>query len=476
MAGLTKILFFSLALLFVLKTCTSIDSISANQTIRDGETIVSDGENFEMGFFSPGNSRNRYLGIWYKKISNQTVVWVANRETPITNSSGVLRLNPEGILRIQNATDSIIWSSNSSGSVSNPVAQLLDTGNFVIRDKSDSNPDNFIWQSFDFPGDTHLPGMKVGKDLITGRVWSYRSWKSADDPSPGDFSALIDANGYPQNIWRKGSEIVFRAGPWNGLRFTGEPNMRPNLIYTFGFVLNPKEVYFHYELINSSVITRVVMTPSGELLRFLWIESSQEWTVYVTPKTDSCDRYELCGAYGSCNINNSPSCGCLEGFEPRIPEQWNVADWSQGCRHMTPLDCGNEEGFRKYSDKKLPDTQHSWFNLSTNLKECKQLCKSNCSCTAYANADIRGSGSGCILWFGDLLDMRDFPNNGQDIYIRMAASELSTVTSGGKISKALKQVKIIIPVISAVIIVLGLFLFYVFKRRNLMREGNKSKY
>ncbi|GKD34400.1 hypothetical protein Tco_1249909, partial [Tanacetum coccineum] len=35
----------------------------------DGETIVSKGKMFEMGFFSLGKSKNRYLGIWYKNIS-----------------------------------------------------------------------------------------------------------------------------------------------------------------------------------------------------------------------------------------------------------------------------------------------------------------------------------------------------------------------------------------------------------------------
>jgi hypothetical protein len=47
----------------------------------------------------------------------------------------------------------------------------------------------------------------------------------------------------------------------------------------------------------------------------------------------------------------------------------------------------------------------------------------NCSCTAYANLDIREGGSGCLLWFSDLIDIRQFNDNGQDIYIRMAASE-----------------------------------------------------
>ena len=34
-----------------------------------------------------------------------------------------------------------------------------------------------------------------------------------------------------------------------------------------------------------------------------------------------------------------------------------------------------------------------------------------------------GEGSGCAIWFGDLLDIRLIPNAGQDLYIRLAVSE-----------------------------------------------------
>ncbi|KAJ0489444.1 putative bulb-type lectin domain-containing protein [Helianthus annuus] len=60
------------------------------------------------------------------------------------------------------------------------VVQLLDTGNLVVW-----NRNRMIWQSFDYPGDTFLPGMKFGKDLVTGLQRSLTSWKSPDDPSVG---------------------------------------------------------------------------------------------------------------------------------------------------------------------------------------------------------------------------------------------------------------------------------------------------
>ncbi|PRQ54530.1 putative non-specific serine/threonine protein kinase [Rosa chinensis] len=53
------------------------------------------------------------------------------------------------------------------------------------------------------------------------------------------------------------------------------------------------------------------------------------------------------------------------------------------------------------------------------------LCMKNCSCTDYANSNIREGRSGCLLWLGDLIDVRNLTEkeNGQDIHIRFAASE-----------------------------------------------------
>lgn len=426
METITIFFFISTFLPILINSSTAIDTITLNQIIKDGDTIVSAGGNFELGFFSPGSSKHRYLGIWYKKISSetQTVVWVANRASPITDTSGVLKVVSPGNLVLLNSANHVLWLSNMSRSAANPVAQLLDTGNLVMRDGSDSNPGDYLWQSFDYPGDTFLPGMKFGINLTTGLNRFLSSWTSPDDPSPGEYTNKFHSDGYPQILMRKGSSIQFRSGPWNGLRFSGMPNLKPNQIYTFQFVYDQEEVYYKYELVNSSVVSRMVLNPGGMIQRFTWIDRTQSWVLFLTAQMDNCDRYALCGPYGSCDINNSPACGCLKGFEPRFAEEWDVADWSNGCVRKTQLECGNGDGFLKVSGLKLPDTQHSWFNVSMGLEECERVCLRNCNCTGYANVDIRDGGSGCLIWFGDLIDIREYAENGQNLYLRMAASEL----------------------------------------------------
>ncbi|GMH11941.1 hypothetical protein Nepgr_013782 [Nepenthes gracilis] len=420
---------FSISLMLIILTISdgnAIDTIDMAVPIRDGETLLSSGGKFELGFFTPGSSNHRYVGIWYKKISLLTVVWVANREIPLVDSSGVLKITDPGILSLINGNGHVIWSTNSSRStwVKNPVAQLLDSGNLVVREKNDENPENFVWQSFDHPSDIRLPGVKLGWDLVTGIDSYLTSWESSDDPSPGRYNYGIDRHGYPQLFITTGSVVQYRFGPWNGVRFSGIPGMKANQIYRPWFVFNQNQTYFTYELL-SSVICHAVLTQYGQEQRVIWNNLTQEWDIYLAAPADTCDTYAVCGAFGSRNIANSPGCGCLKGFTPKSPKVWNSGNWSDGCIRLTQLDCKTGDGFIKHSNVKLPDTRHSWYNTSMTLNECEKLCLQDCNCTAYSNLDVRGGGSGCLLWFGDLIDIREFADFGQDLYVRMASSELA---------------------------------------------------
>ncbi|TXG67186.1 hypothetical protein EZV62_008461 [Acer yangbiense] len=57
---------------------------------------------------------------------------------------------------------------------------LLDSGNLILLDQHSQ----VLWQSFDYPTDTLLPGMKLGYDHSTGISRSLVSWKSSQDPAP----------------------------------------------------------------------------------------------------------------------------------------------------------------------------------------------------------------------------------------------------------------------------------------------------
>nr|GMD80803.1 G-type lectin S-receptor-like serine/threonine-protein kinase At4g27290 [Ipomoea batatas] len=426
------------------------DTISSTQFLKDGNTIVSSGGIFEMGFFSPANSQNRYVGIWYKQIPYCTVVWVANRDTPITNTSSVVLkiTNPAGWLALVDGNDNAnIWHTSASRLVPNPVAKLLDSGNLVVTDANDDNPENFLWQSFDHPSDTHLPGMKLGRNFITGLDTTISAWKSENNPGMGEYKLSLDPAGYPQLILRKGRKEVHRSGPWNGLGWGGSRGIeKTGYIVRLSVVMNSNEVSTNFKVNNTSTLVRVVLTNSGSLEAYIWADGTGEWTRLLKVPSDDCDEYGYCGAYGSCNYDNYPFCRCLDKFLPRDLAAWDRADFSGGCVRRTPLSCGNgssSDGFVKYSGIKLPDTKFSTFYSSLNLQECEQVCFNNCSCIAYSSLDISNGEHGCLLWFSDLIDISVVPSDGQDqdLYIRMASSDLDhTSSSKGKKSKRLKLI------------------------------------
>ncbi|KAK2987257.1 hypothetical protein RJ640_017560 [Escallonia rubra] len=408
---------------------TAIDTLSPGQTLLDnGQTIVSASQTFELGFFSPWNSENRYVGIWFKNVQQQTPLWVANKNSPLGDSSGVLVINSSGnIIISNNATNTIIWSSNSSYSAatSNPVLQLLDNGNLVV--KTNVLGDSYLWQSFDHPCDTLLPGMKLGWNLRSNQEWYLTSWRTLQDPSSGDYTYRVDPRGLPQLVLRQGAQVQYRSGPWDGLRFGGGPELGKNAVYDPMFVSDSNNVYYSFVNNDNSIVSRFVVNQSGALNHLTWNERQNEWIVIITLRADLCDRYALCGPYGFCNVDRQPVCQCPDGFTPRLPEDWARLDWSGGCVRKTPLNCNVAPGFRRFPRSKLPDTAYFLVNRTEmSLVECREACLRNCSCVAYA----RTENSGCVAWLGGLLDVRDYSEGGQDLYIRMAASDLALAAQG----------------------------------------------
>nr|KYP43167.1 Putative serine/threonine-protein kinase receptor [Cajanus cajan] len=206
-----------------------------------------------------------------------------------------------------------------------------------------------------------------------------------------------------------------------------------NNTYIFGlnfglnFVSNKDEIYTTFSLVSDYVITRTVTNQSGSISRYVWaVGEDQDWKVYRSHPKEDCDTYGLCGPNGYCVSTQSQACQCLKGFGPKSPKKWNSADWSQGCVRNKPLRCKDKltEGFVKFKGLKVPDTTHTWLDESIGLEECRVKCLNDCSCMAFTNSDIRGRGNGCVMWFGDLIDLKQFETGGQDLYIRMDASEL----------------------------------------------------
>uniref|UniRef100_A0A2C9U8V8 Receptor-like serine/threonine-protein kinase n=1 Tax=Manihot esculenta TaxID=3983 RepID=A0A2C9U8V8_MANES len=420
-------LYFALLVLHRLTLSTSTDTITINQTLREGDLLVSKQNKFALGFFSPGNSSYRYLGIWFYKISLQTdtVVWVANRDKAINGSAGFLSINQYGNLVLYGNRDEKlpIWSTNVSVDLANTcVAQLFDSGNFVLIQGSRKI---IVWQSFDHPTNTLLPGMRLGLDKRTGLNRFLTSWKSTDDPGIGDYSLKLNPVGSPVFFLYDGSKPYWRGTPW--------PCRRPPDIYNYSYVNSEEEISYSYSHDDSSVLFQLMVHESGTLMWVSRRESDANWKEFWSASKYRCDSYGRCGANSVCDPKhvNVFECSCLPGYEPKFPRNWfPMRDGSGGCvrkRLKSSSVCGQGEGFVKVPQVKVPDTSTAvWVHMSMSRVDCEQECYEDCSCSAYASIKIPGKDVACLAWYGDLMDIVDLmDHSGYDVYVRVDAIELA---------------------------------------------------
>ncbi|XP_024007950.1 receptor-like serine/threonine-protein kinase SD1-7 [Eutrema salsugineum] len=455
--------FIFLVLILFPAFCISANTLSATEslTISNNKTIISPSEIFELGFFNLAPTSRWYLGIWYKRIPVRTYVWIANRDDPLSSSIGTFKISDNNLV-IFDQSDTPAWSTNSTGGdVGFPVvAELLDNGNLVLRDSN--NPDRFLWQSFDFPTDTLLPEMKLGWDKKTGFNRFLRSRQTPDDPSSGDFSTKVETRGFPDVYVYNRESITYRSGPWNGIRFSGTPEVKPIDYLVFNFTASNEEVTYSYRITKTNVYSRLILSSAGLLQRFTWIETAQNWKLLWFPSKDLCNNYKECGNYSYCDSNTSPVCNCIKGFKPMNEKAWALRDDSTGCVRKTRLSCDGSDGFLRLKNMKLPDTTATAVDRGIGVKECEERCLKDCNCTAFANTDIRNGGSGCVIWTGDILDSRNYAKGGQDLYVRLAAADLE--------DKRAKNIKIIGSCIGVSILLLLSFIIFSFWQRNYKRS------
>ncbi|KAJ7948534.1 S-receptor-like serine/threonine-protein kinase [Quillaja saponaria] len=295
-------------------------------------TLISKNETFQLGFFSTGTSSNRYLGMWYKNIPGQTIVWVANRQKPIKDLSGSLMINNTANIVLLRQSKTVAWFTTPTREAQNPVLQLLESGNLVLREDNDENSENYKWQSFDFPSYTLLPGMKLGKDLRTGLDRRVTAWKDQYDPSPGNLTWGMSITSYPEATTWLGSKKYYRSGPWNGVQYNGRSIAQPHPLFKYQYFGNKNEVYEVYQVVNKSILARMVLNQTNNVrYHYVWIEAKQIWRMLVLLPRDFCDTYGACGPNGNCYKTKLPSCECLRGYQSKAPERWNTLDFSEGC-------------------------------------------------------------------------------------------------------------------------------------------------
>ncbi|MQM13020.1 hypothetical protein Taro_045940 [Colocasia esculenta] len=424
---------------FLLWLCAADDRILTGESLSMNETLVSDGGTFALGFFTLGASPpRRYLGIWYNNLPvDRTVVWVANNDKPFTDSPVVLRISNDSHLEVTNSAGAVLWSTNTAGgggaAGGSMMAVLLGSGNLVLR-----AAENVVrWQSFDHLGNTVLPGMTMWFNTTTRRGNRFLSWKSADDPSPGDFTLGIDPATVLQIVIWKDNRTFWRYNPWDGFLFGGA-GLLNNVYASYFSIQGSPDTGVAITFTSSlSMPQRLYLDHNGIFWILYWSSSSSQWiSLWSNTNTNACEAYGACGPYGFCNETGSgtPACSCLPGYEPRVLSEWNRGNHSAGCARPaggSDRRCDQDDVFATVGAMKLPDKM-VYLKQVTSARDCEGACRSNCSCTAYAHANatnINVTTTRCFVWHGDLMDLVQYraSSPGESLHFRLLGSAPSGI-------------------------------------------------
>ncbi|KAL6844527.1 hypothetical protein ACP4OV_026200 [Aristida adscensionis] len=456
-------------LLLSSSSCQSDDKLTQSKPLFPGDMLISRGGDFALGFFSPNSSKSLYVGIWYNNIPVRTVVWVANRDNPITMPlSGKLTITNNQQLMLSDSRGQTLWMTSNATTTkgAGAIAMILDTGNFVLRVPNGEG----IWQSFDHPTDNILPNMQFL--LVSYRpqvVGKLVAWKGLDDPSTGDFSYSIDPSSNLQTfVWHKNSPY-YRSAVFDGVSVSGGsyPSNATSVL-SIATVNTGSEFYFTYTVSDGTPYTRYWLDYTGTMRLLSWNKNTSSWTMVFQGIDHDCDLYDSCGPFSYCDHTGvAPTCQCLDGFEA------NGHNFSRGCRRKEALNCGEEEQFVTLTGMKPPDKFLHIPNRS--FDQCSAECIRNCSCLAYAYANLSYAGtivdtSRCLVWTGDrdLVDSAKASNYGENLYLRLALAK-STVQKQSNIAK------ILFPIVTCTLLLMFTALVCTCKNRGKQKKKEVQK-
>ncbi|KAK6785031.1 hypothetical protein RDI58_018486 [Solanum bulbocastanum] len=483
------------AVLVILCGCDARSTIDeSNELIDNGETLVSAGKKFEMGFFCDDAGLNWYVGIWYNKKGPRTVVWAANWNHSIQNSTknkeNVSMVVGDGKLKVSNISGYTYFSSDVYGN-SGVKAELLDTGNLVLFDESGTK----VWESFRNPTDTFLPGMFMDSNLklIDSKNGNY---KFQLDQTNNKKYVIVDENGVHKIHWQRSVGGFAKSTAYEFFRF----NEMPSFVT---FFLSNNSVEARRTLFNNSVEatrtlfnnnrsftpidfsrlanhsnkdsifegTRLLMNSSGEIQFYLW-DNLSGWSLLWSAPKDECDEFRKCGKFEICNSNGSSVCSCLPGFQSDPPEDNGDGEYSGGCSRISDNSC-KEDTFVHLSSMKFGNSE--WTDKKINTSEkCMSHCLSNSSCKAYTYYN----NSGCWFWGSNLNNLQENYPGGFNLSVRVPPIECGTQgplnnTPMQTSSRHQRPLVISLSVILGVMVLIGIVYIIYLKRVERSKEARE---
>nr|VDC94223.1 unnamed protein product [Brassica oleracea] len=417
----TILAFLTLSLLLG-ESCCQTDTLLQGQSLKDGQELVSAFNIFKLKFFNFKNSRKLYLGVWYNNLYLNDVqdrpVWIANRDNPIPRRPGSLMIDSLGRLKIlRGGASSLLLNLSSTESTGNTTLKLLDSGNLQLTEMGPGGSTRVLWQSFDYPTDTLLPGMKLGFNVKTKKRWELRSGLSDTLPASGSFVFGMDANisNLLTILWR--GKRYWASGLWFKGRFSLEAFNNYESVFSFNSTESERNFMFSVDRRYPETVFPTITIDQHGFLRINRLDRELAHVrcspFTLTKEVSSRDRYrqDYSGRYEKEYrdwYEKEIRDGYTDQYEREYSDQYGGK--SRGWYEKNSSDCSgsvlNETGGRLSS------------------ADCHVICLQNCSCVAYASTNVDGTGceiwtDPCKLWYTDPTNNRSSSSpTSRSIYIR----------------------------------------------------------
>ncbi|XP_042033474.1 G-type lectin S-receptor-like serine/threonine-protein kinase At1g34300 [Salvia splendens] len=404
----------ALLLLLPLLLLASAADIPLNSTLFASDPNskwTSSNNTFTLSFLpSPSAADSLIAAISFNSIP----IWQAGPPAP---SSAVLRLLPSGDLQLlpSPSSSSPLWSS-STASLGVSAAELLDSGNFILKNSSGAA----VWASFDRPTDTLLPNQQFNAN---------HTLKS------GPYTFQIMRNGNLTLLWNN-SVTYYNSGlnsTANSTLLNPILEIQPTGILSLSDISLSSDLDLAYSsdyAEESNVIRIVRLDNDGNLRIHSFVQGSSIGALATgwAAVSDQCQVYGFCGNNGICSYNDtSPICGC-----PSLNfELIDAGDSRSGCKRKVELqDCPGQVAMLP-----LDHTEFLTFNpeLASQVfymgnQPCNLNCLNGASCVASTSLSD-GSGQ-CFLKTSSFVSGFHTPAIPSTSYVKVCSPVMPNPSAG----------------------------------------------
>nr|GMC88389.1 putative receptor protein kinase ZmPK1 [Ipomoea batatas] len=342
----------------------------------DSTFLTSPDNTFSCGFYGLGTNAF-WFAIWFTNSRDKTVVWVANRRTPVNRRGSKVSLQKHGgALTLTDVDGKLVWETNTSATDVNK-AELLETGNLVLK----NSKGDVFWQSFGFPTDTLLPSQVFTKDYKLISPLREGSFE------PGYFRLFFDGDNVlklqydnqdiSRQYWPNPYFDVYtnERTNYNGTRIA----FLDNLGRFFSTDRKDYNLYLNASDAGPGITRRMKLDIDGNLRIYSLDDSTGLWKITWQALQKPCSVHGLCGGNGICNYGPEPKCSCPPGHV-----MINSSDWRKGCKALFNL---TDLIAQPVKFLEISHVDYWGFDLNysetSSLKDCRDMCLEDEACVAF---------------------------------------------------------------------------------------------